>query len=142
MTATDTLDSLNSTYAALHTSKEDAFWSAYMGLTDDSSAAREDLDAKEIELKRLDCLRRTSDPLVERFGIAGPRLGAVGGGSGIARGKTRANPFAETTTHRRTSGGGVSRSRKSSVQRHLRHLPSPVRFRRIDRPGSDGIESQ
>ena len=51
-TPRETLDQLNRTYVGLHTPKEDAFWSAYMGLTDDPKAARADLDTKEIALKR------------------------------------------------------------------------------------------
>lgn len=45
---TAVLDDLNHTYEALHTAKEDAFWTAYMGLADDSAAARDDLSRKEI----------------------------------------------------------------------------------------------
>jgi len=45
-------DSLNHEYERLHTSKEDAFWTAYMGLTGDPAAARADLDGKEIALRR------------------------------------------------------------------------------------------
>ena len=43
---------LNHEYAALHTSKEDAFWTAYMGLSDDADAAQTDLDEKEVLVKR------------------------------------------------------------------------------------------
>lgn len=43
---------LNHDYEALHTEKEDAFWSAYMGLTPDPSAARKLLEHKEIALQR------------------------------------------------------------------------------------------
>jgi len=45
-------ETLNRDYEALHTAKEDAFWAAYMGLTDDADAARSDLDTREIALKR------------------------------------------------------------------------------------------
>jgi len=43
---------LNRRYEGLHTAKEDAFWTAYMGLAPDAAAARADYDSKEIELKR------------------------------------------------------------------------------------------
>ena len=57
MTATATgfsafLDSLNREYETLHTHKEDAFWTAYMGLSDDPDAARAELDRSEIALKQ------------------------------------------------------------------------------------------
>lgn len=56
-TATETsfaryLTDLNHEYVALHTTKEDAFWAAYMGLTSDPVAARADLAEKEIALQR------------------------------------------------------------------------------------------
>jgi len=43
ITATD----LSREYEALHVAKEAAFWTAYMGLTDDATAARNDLDKNE-----------------------------------------------------------------------------------------------
>ena len=43
---------LNHRYESLHVAKEDAFWTAYMGLSPDATAARADYDRKEIELKR------------------------------------------------------------------------------------------
>jgi Zn-dependent oligopeptidase len=46
------LDELNDGYVRLHTAKEDAFWSSYMGLRPDVDAARAELDRKEIELQR------------------------------------------------------------------------------------------
>ncbi|MBL8804870.1 MAG: peptidase M3 [Planctomycetes bacterium] len=46
------LDELDAAYAALHTRKEDAFWSAKMGLLDDSQAAHSELETREIELQR------------------------------------------------------------------------------------------
>jgi hypothetical protein len=46
------LDELNSTYARLHTAKEDLFWTTKMGLADDADAAQKEFDAKEIELQR------------------------------------------------------------------------------------------
>ena len=49
---TQFLDDLNQTSVRIHTAKEDAFWVAFMGLADDSAAARADLDAKDIEGKR------------------------------------------------------------------------------------------
>ncbi len=49
---TQFLDNLNQTSVRIHTAKEDAFWVAFMGLADDSAAARADLDAKDIEGKR------------------------------------------------------------------------------------------
>ena len=38
---------LSNEYQDLHIAKEDAFWTAYMGLSDDADAARNDLDARE-----------------------------------------------------------------------------------------------
>jgi Peptidase family M3 len=52
MTAADYLADLNRDYERLHTAKEDAFWTAYMGLSPDAAAARADYDRREIELKR------------------------------------------------------------------------------------------
>ncbi|MEZ6184505.1 MAG: M3 family metallopeptidase [Planctomycetota bacterium] len=49
---TAVLDELNATFLRLHTTKEDAFWSAYMGLTGDPAAARAELDRREVELNR------------------------------------------------------------------------------------------
>lgn len=46
------VDDLNQTYVRLHTSKEDAFWSSYMGLEADADQARAELDRREIELQR------------------------------------------------------------------------------------------
>jgi hypothetical protein len=43
---------LNQRYERLHTAKEDAFWTAYMGLAHDAAAARAAFDRQEIELKR------------------------------------------------------------------------------------------
>lgn len=50
--ATDFLTLLNLEYETRHTAKEDAFWSAYMGLADDAKAARKRFGELEIELKR------------------------------------------------------------------------------------------
>ena len=44
-------NTLNHEYEALHIAKEDAFWTAYMGLSEDADAARADYDAKEKALK-------------------------------------------------------------------------------------------
>jgi len=52
MTESRLIDGLNQDYAQLHTAKEDAFWSAYMGLSDDVPAARASLDEKEIAMQR------------------------------------------------------------------------------------------
>jgi hypothetical protein len=46
------LDALNHEYVGLHTAKEDAFWTAMMGLADDARSAQQDLDQKEIALQR------------------------------------------------------------------------------------------
>ena len=51
-TARDFADALNHEYEALHTAKEDAFWTAFMGLLPDAAAARADLDHKDIAVKR------------------------------------------------------------------------------------------
>ena len=51
------VDALNRSYNELHTRKEDAFWTAYMGLGADPEAARAELDRLEIEWKRF-----VSDP--------------------------------------------------------------------------------
>ena len=52
MTTDTFVPDLNQRYERLHTAKEDAFWTAYMGLSPDAAAARADFDRKEIELKR------------------------------------------------------------------------------------------
>ncbi len=46
------VDQLNHEYEALHTKKEDAFWSSYMGLTRDPAAAQKRFEAAEIALQR------------------------------------------------------------------------------------------
>lgn len=51
MTEPHYVDVLNHDYERVHTAKEDAFWTAYMGLADDATAARADLVKKEQELK-------------------------------------------------------------------------------------------
>ncbi|HYE77902.1 MAG TPA: peptidase M3, partial [bacterium] len=51
-TFTRFLADLNHEYVQLHVAKEDAFWAAYMGLTGDPVAARNDLAAREIALQR------------------------------------------------------------------------------------------
>ena len=46
------LDELNHAYVALHTAKEDAFWTAMMGLADDAGAAQREHGRLEVELGR------------------------------------------------------------------------------------------
>lgn len=46
------VDELNHEYEERHTRKEDAFWSAYMGLTQDADAAQKRLESAEIDLQR------------------------------------------------------------------------------------------
>ncbi|MCO5171670.1 MAG: M3 family metallopeptidase [Planctomycetes bacterium] len=46
------IDDLAEGYVRLHTTKEDAFWTSYMGLAPDAAAARAELDRREIELQR------------------------------------------------------------------------------------------
>lgn len=46
------IDSLDTSYARLHTAKEDAFWAARMGLTGDSAAAQRAVDELDIEMQR------------------------------------------------------------------------------------------
>jgi hypothetical protein len=46
------LDELDSDYARLHTAKEDAFWTAKMGLGADGDQSQAELDEKEIALQR------------------------------------------------------------------------------------------
>ncbi len=43
-------ETLDSRYAALHTAKEDAFWTARMGLAEDAGSAQRELDRLDIEL--------------------------------------------------------------------------------------------
>jgi hypothetical protein len=45
-------DRLNHEYLERHVAKEDAFWTAYMGLADDAAKARAALDEREIALQR------------------------------------------------------------------------------------------
>ncbi len=52
MTAAALVSELNDAYVRLHVPKEDAFWTAYMGLTGDAAAARAELDRLEVELQR------------------------------------------------------------------------------------------
>src|SRR3954469_8992318 len=46
------LDSLDERYAALHTAKEDAFWSAKMGLGKDPGQSQTELDARDLALQQ------------------------------------------------------------------------------------------
>ncbi|MES1178011.1 MAG: M3 family metallopeptidase [Myxococcales bacterium] len=46
------LDSLDERYAALHTAKEDAFWSAKMGLGEDPGKSQAELDARDLALQQ------------------------------------------------------------------------------------------
>jgi hypothetical protein len=46
------LDALDERYAALHTAKEDAFWSAKMGLGVDPSKSQAQLDARDLALQQ------------------------------------------------------------------------------------------
>ena len=46
------LDSLDERYAALHTAKEDAFWSAKMGLGADPERSQAELDARDLALQQ------------------------------------------------------------------------------------------
>lgn len=46
---------LNHDYERIHTAKEDAFWSAYMGTADDPARAREELARREVELQAFLC---------------------------------------------------------------------------------------
>lgn len=46
------LDELDADYVRLHTVKEDAFWSAKMGLSDDARKAHAELERAEVELQR------------------------------------------------------------------------------------------
>lgn len=61
------LDRLNHDYERVHTAKEDAFWTAYMGLSEDATAARGELVKREQELKGFlsdpERLRRTREEL-------------------------------------------------------------------------------
>lgn len=61
------LDRLNHDYERVHTAKEDAFWTAYMGLAEDAAAARGELVKREQELKAFlsdpERLRLTRDEL-------------------------------------------------------------------------------
>lgn len=54
MSAADTarfVHDLNHSYERVHTAKEDAFWTAYMGTADDASSARQELARREIALQ-------------------------------------------------------------------------------------------
>ena len=52
VSAASYLDALDERYAALHTAKEDAFWSAKMGLGADAKRAQSELDARDLELQQ------------------------------------------------------------------------------------------
>lgn len=47
----DFVRELNHAYERVHTTKEDAFWTAYMGTSDDAPAARAELARREVELQ-------------------------------------------------------------------------------------------
>jgi len=52
VSAASYLDALDERYAALHTAKEDAFWSAKMGLGADAPRAQAELDARDLALQQ------------------------------------------------------------------------------------------
>jgi len=52
VSAASYLDALDERYAALHTAKEDAFWSAKMGLGADAQQAQSELDSRDLELQQ------------------------------------------------------------------------------------------
>ncbi len=72
---TDLLADLNATYAKLHTAKEDAFWTAKMGLADDVDAASRAFGEREIALDRF-----LQDP--ERFEASRTALAAAEAATG------------------------------------------------------------
>lgn len=51
LSANSHVEHLNKTFCALHTAKEDAFWSSYMGLEIDSQDSRAKLDRRDMTLK-------------------------------------------------------------------------------------------
>jgi len=67
MTPAEYVRDLSRSYERLHTAKEDAFWTAYMGISDDADRAQKDLDRLEIEVKRFlqdpERLKRTREEL-------------------------------------------------------------------------------
>src|SRR3954465_15606151 len=52
VSAASYLDALGERYAALHTAKEDAFWSAKMGLGADPTQAQSLLDSRDLALQQ------------------------------------------------------------------------------------------
>ena len=66
---------LNERYETLHTAKEDAFWTAYMGLAADADAARKTYQEREVAWKRF-----VQDP--ERLAAARARLADHGAALG------------------------------------------------------------
>jgi len=50
-TPADFVADLSDSYEKLHTQKEDAFWVAFMGLSDDADAAHKEFDRLEIQMK-------------------------------------------------------------------------------------------
>ncbi len=85
MTPAEYVANLSKTYERLHTAKEDAFWAALMGLTDDADAAQKELDAREIDVKRFlqdpERLKRTREELsrVRKEGASGDVTTALQG---------------------------------------------------------------
>jgi hypothetical protein len=67
---------LSHEYDALHTAKEEAFWTAYMGLAEDAVAARADLDAKD---------KRLAEWLQDPARLAAARAALESAGSDEAR---------------------------------------------------------
>jgi hypothetical protein len=72
------LDEIDASYARLHTAKEDAFWTARMGLADDAELAQRELDRREIALQRF-----LQDP--ERLKAARAALAAAFEGEDLIR---------------------------------------------------------
>lgn len=70
---------LDSEYDRLHVAKEDAFWAAYMDLTDHPQQARETLGEREIELQRFlqdPARRRSIEQARQHASTTGPSLDA------------------------------------------------------------------
>ena len=114
---TSLADRLNHDYLTRHVSKEEAFWSSYMGLTDDAAAARAALDEQEIALAswlqapdRLDEVERALPAASgeDRVALEGWRTTFIAHGIAKSEGRALAARIIELEGALATARGGMT----------------------------------
>lgn len=107
----------NRDYVALHVAKEDAFWTAYMGLADDATAARAELDRREIALKSW-----LQDPTqLEKAKGWSARLSGDGGDAGLAAALTPEERLALEGWERTFSANAIPSAEARALAEEIVH---------------------